>query len=206
VHGNTVVESKGSALHFDFQNIGFHCAGNIIVDPSDAISTSVNCVLIESDDNRGYIGGNTYKFENAALATNVATNSVRINAALTGLDLDFGNSSFQGVDATHLTFLALTTSGVRYSGLSQQWGVASVAVANTGVDGIVDVVFPKRMPYIPNVSLALNYPFNAGGKFPILGVDLGLAVSATGFRVYAIPADGTIWTATGNISFNWEAK
>jgi hypothetical protein len=206
VSGNIIKNSRVNCVNLNGPNIGVNISGNIFIDPFDNAVTSPACIRVRSDDNRGYIGNNTYRYENGALGTYVATNSIRIESSLTSLDIDFGRSAFQGIDATHLTFTALTTTGVRYAGLDYSSGSGTISVTSTGADGVTDVSFPKRLPYVPTVTVTLRRPFNQGGKFPILGIDTSVAISATGFRIYALPYDGTTWTATGSLSFDWEAK
>jgi len=204
--GNVLKECGGSCLMLDQSNIGFHVSGNEFIDPQSTTYSAATCILVYSNDNRGLVSDNVYKFVNAGLATYVAVNSVVIKATLTGLDLDFSRSTFQGITASHLTFSASTTSGVRYAGLNKEVGSSTIAVSSTGIDGITDVTFSKRFPYIPKVFPVLRYPFNQGGKFPLLGIDTVTAISATGFRIYAKPYDGTTWTATGSLSFDWQAE
>lgn len=207
VTGNIFKQCGASCVMLDFQNINVNISSNEFVDPVSNTFSDTTCVFVYSIDNRGYIGNNSYRFEDAGLATYVATNAVRIQSGLTGLDLDFARSTFQGIDATHLSFLPLTTSGVRYSGLVAESGSSTITVTSGNADGITDVVFGKRFPYTPSVNLSLNYPFNAGGKRPIIGVDVASVVpTPTGFRVYAQPYDGTTWSASGSLSFYWTAK
>jgi len=206
VTSNVFKQSGASCVMLDFQNINANISSNEFIDPVSNSFSSNTCVYVYSIDNRGYIGNNSYRFENAALATYVATNAVRIESGLTGLDLDFGRSTFQGIDATHLSFLPLTTAGVRYSGFFQLSGSNNITVTSGVADGITDVTFSKRFPYTPNINLSLNYPFNQGGKRPMIGVDVTTVVpTPTGFRVYAQPYDGTTWSATGSLSFYWQA-
>jgi len=207
VVGNVFKQCGGSCVMLDFQNINVNISSNEFIDPVSDTFSDTCCVFVYSIDNRGYIGNNSYRFENAALATYVATNAVRIQSGLTGLDLDFGKSTFQGIDATHLSFLPLTTSGVRYSGLFQLSGSNTITVSSGVADGITDVTFSKRFPYTPTINLSLNYPFNQGGKRPMIGVDVTTVVpTPTGFRVYAQPYDGTTWSASGSLSFYWQAN
>ena len=206
VTGNIFKRSVGSCIFLDFQNISSNINSNTFVDPYDNTYVAPNCVHVYSIDNRGYIGGNVYRHENAGLGTYVAVNSVRIESGLTGLDLDFGHSSFQGIDATLLSVSLGTTAGVYTNGLYRQSGGGTIAVSSGVADGITDVTFAKRFPYIPKVSVALRRPFNQGGKFPILGVDTSVVISATGFRIYALPADGTTWSASGTLSFDYFAS
>ena len=206
VTGNVFKQCGAACLMLDFQNIGVNVSGNEFIDPQSDSFSGAACVYAYSSDNRGYIGGNTYRFENSGLATYVAVNAVRIESALTGLDLDFGRSTFQGIDATHLAFTALTTSGVRNTGMEVQSGSSTIAVSTGGADGIDTVNFAKRFPYVPKVTFTLRRPFNQGGKFPILGIDTVVAIDQTRFRIYALPYDGTTWTATGSLSFDWVAE
>jgi hypothetical protein len=205
VTGNTFKRSVGSCVFLDFQNISFNISANTFVDPYDNTYTTPNCVHIYSIDNRGYIGGNMYRYENPGLGTYVAVQSIRIEPILTGLDLDFGRSTFQGIDATHLSVYRGTVGGVYINGLYGLSGSGTIIVSSGVADGITDVTFDKRFPYIPNVSVVLRRPFNQGGKFPVLGVDTSLAISATGFRIYALPTDGTTWSSTGTLSFDYFA-
>lgn len=206
VTGNIFKRSVGSCIFLDFQNISSNISANTFVDPYDNTYATPNCVHVYSIDNRGYIGGNVYRYENAGLGTYVAVNSIRIEPSLTGLDLDFGHSTFQGIDATHLSVSLGTTAGVYTNGLYRQSGGGTIAVSSGVADGITDVTFAKRFPYVPKVSVALRRPFNQGGKFPILGVDTVTAITATGFRIYALPVDGTTWSASGTLSFDYFAS
>jgi hypothetical protein len=205
VTGNIFKRSVGSCIFLDFQNISSNISANTFVDPYDNTYATPNCVHIYSIDNRGYIGGNVYRYENAALGTYVAVQSIRIEPSLTGLDLDFGHSTFQGIDATHLSVSLGTTAGVHTNGLYRQSAGGTIVVSSGVADGITDVTFAKRFPYVPKISVALRRPFNQGGKFPILGVDTSVVISATGFRVYALPSDGTTWSASGTLSFDYFA-
>lgn len=206
ISGNTVRNPRCNGIYLGTSNVGLSVAGNSITDPYDNTYSSPNCILVNGNNNTGCIGGNTFRFSNPALGTNVAVASIRISNGLTGLDLDLGRSAFIGLTAANLTFLPLTTAGVRYHGLASAVGQSTIAVANTGANGITDVVFAKRMPYIPtNISVTLRRPFNGGGKFPVLGIDTAVIPTAAGFRIYASPADGTTWTATGTLTFDYVA-
>lgn len=205
VTGNVIREAGGNSICLDFQNLGVNISGNQFTDPKSTTWTAVSCIYIVGNDNKGYIGGNTYRFVDSGVGTYVAINSVRINAALTGLDLDFGRSGFEGIASGRLAFTALTTTGVHYYGLATVAGNSTISVLNGGADGITDVTI-DRMPYTPKILISLRYPYNQGGKFPILGIDhTGVAPGPTNFRIYAKPADGTTWTASGSIEFDWVA-
>lgn len=204
VRGN-FKENESACIYLDRDNYAFNIQGSF-TDPHTDNFAAPSCVRVVGNNNKGYIAG-TFRYETAGLGTYVAVNSVRIESGLTGLDLDFGPSSFDGIDATHLTFTASTTTGVRYTGMMTQSANATIAVTSGGADGILDVTFAKRFPYVPNIMVTLDRPFNGGGKFPIIGVDQsGVVPTATGFRIYALPYDGTTWSGTGNITFRYLAQ
>lgn len=196
--------NESCCIYLNRDNYAFDIQATFI-DPHADNFGAPSAIRVVANNNRGYISG-VYRYENAALGSYVAVNSVRIEAGLTGLDLDFGPSSFIGIDATHLTFTPLTTAGVRYSGMQKLTGNASISVASGGADGILDVAFAKRLPYTPHITVTLDRPFNGGGKFPIAGIDTVVAPSATGFRIYVLPADGTTWSASGTIGVKWIAQ
>lgn len=206
VTGNIFKQCGGSGIMFDFQNIALNISGNTFIDPQSTSFAAAACIYVAGNDNRGYIGGNTFRYEDGTLATYVAVNAVRIASSLTGLDLEFGRSAFQGIDASHLAFQALTTTGVKYAGLYRDVGSGTITVTSGGSDGITDVTFSRRFPYAPTVKVNVRHPFNQGGVFPIVAVDTSVAISATGFRVYAKPVDGTTWSATGALDFDWVAE
>jgi hypothetical protein len=206
VTGNVIKESRVNCISLNGPNIGLNIIGNVMVDPFDNAATAPSCIRVLANDCRGYIGNNTFRYENGSLGTNVAENAVRIELGKTGLDIDFGRSTFQGIDATHLAFLALTTSGVRNTGMEVQSGSSTIVVGSGLADGIDTVDFAKRFPYVPKVTVTLRRPFNQGGKFPILGIDTAVAIDQTRFRIYALPYDGTTWTATGSLSYDWVAQ
>jgi len=198
---NTVGEAFANSLYFNFSNIGFTANDNTLIDPHDSAYSAAAGILIGGSDNRGLITGNTYRINNAGLDTYVGTNSVRINAGLIGLDLDFGRSHFEGVDATHLTFLPLTTTGVRYEGLHAESGVATVNLNSGGGTGFLEESFDKRFPYVPKISLTMQFPINGGGKAPIVSTASG----ADKVTIYAQPYDLSSWSATGTLNVHWKA-
>lgn len=196
--------NESCCIYLNRDNYAFDIKGTFI-DPHSDNFGAPSAVRVVANDNRGHVSG-VYRYESAALGTNVAVNAVRIETGLTGLDLDFGPSSFIGIDATHLAFTALTTAGVRNNGMQTLSGSSSISVSSGGADGILDVTFAKRFAYVPHITLTLDRPFNGGGKFPIAGVDTAVAPTATGFRIYVLPADGTTWSATGSIGVKWIAQ
>lgn len=156
-----------------------------------------------SNNNKGRFAGG-HRHENPALATNVAVASTRIEGSLTGLDIDFGPSHFEGLTSSHLGMQLGTTAGVRHHGQQSQSGSSSLSAVSAGTEAFLDVTFPKRFPYPPSVQITPGWPANGGGKTAnlVLRED---SVTETGFRVYAYPADGGAWTATGSIPFRWAA-
>jgi hypothetical protein len=207
ISGNAVKDSGGISLLLEFQNNALNVSNNIFVDPFTSAFSAPSCIRVNGSYQSGYIGGNTFKFDDGTKNTYVAVRSITVDASLTNLDLDLGRSSFINIDATHLSAAFNTSTGVRYEGFASVSGEASVSVVATGVDGIVDITFAKRLPYIPTrISTDLQYPFNSGGVMPILGVNPSVLLSETGFRLYAKPSDGTTWTATGSITFQYTAS
>ena len=206
VVGNNIRRPLVTGINLNLEVVSVNISGNIIVDPHDSVLTGPACVRVYGNNVTGYIGNNSFIFENAAVNTYVAVESVRVHIGLTGLDIDFGKSTFVGVSATRLTFLPLTTTGVRYAGLASESGSGAITVSSGVGDGIADVTFSKRFPYTPTISVTLRRPFNQGGKFPILGVDTAVAPTAIGFRIYALPYDGATWSASGSLSFDWTAE
>ena len=194
---------RSCGLYFGKDNYGLD-VDVAVTDPNSTAFSAAGCIRVVGINNTGRIQG-TYRFENAALATYVAVTSIRVEAGLTGLDLDFGPSGFDGLSATCLNAQFNTTTGVRYYGMQTQTGGADITASSGVADGILDVTFAKRFPYVPSVQATLNFPVNGGGKFPILAVR-DVLVTETGFRIYAYPTDGTTWSATGTVPFRWEAK
>jgi len=206
VVGNTIENASPFGINANLSNIGFNITGNTIKDPHDASIATPACIAIRNDDNRGLISGTTFIFADASLATFVGVESISIFGSLTGLDLAIRTCEFIGIASGRLALNALTTTGVDFTGMYRESGQDTISVVNTGIDGITDVVFEDRFPYAPKVIPVLRRPFNQGGKFPILGIDTVVAISETGFRIYALPVDGTTWTATGSLTFDWIAE
>ena len=182
VTGSTFKDNAYNAMFLNLSNLGLNITGNTFVDPHDTAYGAPACILIGGNDNRGFIGGNTFRYEDASLATNVAAASVRVNAGLTGLDLDFGSSTFQGIDATHLSLQLATTTGVNVSGLQSQVGTGTLA------GGTVAVSFAKRFPAAPRMVHIQN------------------TTDAAGIRPSAITATGFTATGTGTSTFTYEAR
>lgn len=207
VTGNVLRNSGAAGILLEFENIGFNISGNTITDPHSTSYATPSCIYIYSINNKGYIGGNTFQYNSAALDTYVAVKSIMSETAVSGFDIDIGRCAFQGLDATHLNLNLLTTTGIRYRGIVTDSGQGSITASSGVADGILDVTFAKRFPYVPIVTVSLAYPYNGGGRFPAIGVDRGVPASATGFRIYTTPSiEGVAWTATGTVNFDWTAS
>lgn len=184
-------------------NIGFNISGGTVKDPFDDSVTIPSGVCVRGNNNEGYIGGITFQFEDAGLGTYVAVNSVCISSGLTGLAIDLGRCSFVGIDATHLTYSASTTTGVNSAGLYSENGRASFTLTNTDASTTSTVSFGKRFPHAaPRISLTVAGAISPGGKTVALRSS---SPSATAFDVIAYPTDLTTWTATGTLDLDWTA-
>jgi hypothetical protein len=208
VSNNMVKNSNCNLINLDTRNIGFTVSGNILTDPWDDTYPSPNCIRIGGNDSRGIIIGNTFRFEDATLGTYVATMSVRIESALTGLNIELGKCSFEGIDATHLGLSLGTTTGVYHYGFYEASGTGTISMTSGGSTALVAVTLPKRFPYTPVVTLTPQFPISGGGKAAMLSVGNSGAgtISATGFTAYANPSDLATWSSTGTVNFTWHAR
>lgn len=203
VNGNTFRSPRCNGIRLGLSNVAFNVSANTIIDPHDASYTVPACVYVSDDTNRGYIGGNTFYFENSGLNTYVAIQSVRIESGRSGLDIEIGRCSFVGLDSTHLAYSEGTATGVNAAGLMFQRGVATVALPSTGA-GVLAITFPKRFPATPRVTLQ-RYSSPVPGtvaKPPILETD---TKNVTGFTLIARPYDLTNFGGTGNLTVEWIA-
>lgn len=204
VTGNTISEPSPNGIYINFENINMNITGNSIKDPFDASVSLAACIYVDGNNNAGLISNNSFGFENAALGTFVAVNSVRVDAS-TGLDLDFGRSHFDGIDATHLTFLNLASSGVRFDGLHAESGRATITLNNGGTLGVEDVFFDKRFPYVPKVRVTPVFPIDGGITIPVVAAGTGVGLTTLKVTTYAYPADGGTWGAQSTLDVYWEA-
>jgi hypothetical protein len=85
ISGNSLRRPILMGIHIAFENFSFTVTGNTIVDPNDT-TNACSCVAVTANNNRGYIGGNTFVAENLGLATKVAERSV-YNGGGTGNDI-----------------------------------------------------------------------------------------------------------------------
>jgi hypothetical protein len=208
VSNNTVKNSNCNLINLNTRNIGFNVSGNVLTDPWDDTYSSPNCIRIGGNDSRGIIIGNTFRFEDATLGTYVAIKSVRIEAALTGLNIELGKCSFEGIDATHLGLSLGTTTGVSYFGFYEASGTGTLSLTSGGGTALTAITFPKRFPYNPTVTLTPQFPISGGGQAALLSVgNVGSGtISSTGFTAYANSSDLATWSSTGTVNFIWHAR
>lgn len=202
VNGNALRWPRCNGIRVGLANVAFNVSGNTIINPHDSTHTAPACIYVSDNTNRGFIGDNTFYFEDTSLNTYVAVQSIRIEAALSGLDIELGRCSFVGIDATHLQYAELTSSGVNPAGLMVQRGRATVALPSTGA-GVLAVT-TRRFPSTPKIVLQrIGTPVpNTVAKPPILEAD---AISATGFTIVARPYDLTAFGGTGDLPIDWIA-
>jgi hypothetical protein len=180
VAANTIINPSCNGYIIEADNIGFSICGGSVVDPFDNSYASPNCVLVAGNNNSGYLGGVSMIYRNAGLGTYVAIGSIRVNTGLTGLDIDFDRCPHVGIDATHLQYLPITTTGVNSSGICQLSGSSAL------VGGNVTVTFSKRFPATPKVLVVNKSDNNT-------------------IRVAAASPTQVTFGGTGTSSFDWFA-
>lgn len=179
--GNSIRNPTSVGINLNLENRGLVVSGNSITDPHDNTLAAPTCIRISGNNVTGYVGDNTFVFDNAALDTNVAVRSVDIGGSLTGLDVSFGQGQFVGIDATHLTYNEGTSTGVNAGGLLYQRGSGTLS------GGTLAVAFTKRFPSTPKVIVGLSDALN-----PIRAH----TISATGFTAAGTGTDSFTWFAT----------
>lgn len=204
--GNNLKSCSANSIYINFENINFTIANNTLTDPWDDSVTAPSCIEVDGGDNTGRIANNTYVFDDAALGTFVAVRSISISGSLTGLDIDLKDSSFMGIDASHLNSSVSTTTGVNQTGLYSASGVAAVSITSGSGQNTLAVVFDKRFPHIPNIQLTPRHTFTVGGKNPIVGITNSPAVSRSGFTIAVEPADNTTWGGNATLNVFWSAS
>jgi hypothetical protein len=206
ITGCTFKENARNGIYLNFGNLGFNISGCSFIDPHDTPYTAPACINVGGDDNRGYIGNCTYRYEDVSLAAYVSVSCVRVESGLAGLDIDFGSSTFQGIDATHLNLSLGTTTGIRYRGMMRQAGTGTVPCASGNSYDAVDITFPKRFPYVPQMVVTGDFVVAATLR-PLFGIDkTSSPPTATTVRVFARPASGATFGATEGTDFTWIAE
>lgn len=204
VSGNSIRSPRSVGINLIEVNIGFSITGNTIIDPHDSALLAPVCLRVSGNDNRGHIGGNTFVFDNSGLDTYVAVESIRIIGGLTGLNLRLSTCSFVGIDATHLTYQELTTTGVNAEGFYSERGIASISLVNGQPSNTLAVAFGGRSPAAPKaVTLGQTGGIIPGNKIPIMTTN---SLAATGFNIVAYPVDLGNWTASGTLTVSWYAS
>lgn len=181
INGNTLRNNRCIGINLGIENRGVNVSANTITDPYDDVYTVPNCIHVGGNSVTGYIGGNTLRLENPALATFVAVAGVRIGSLLVGLSLDLGRHAFVGIDATHLAYTELTSTGVNASGLYEARGTSALS------GGSKVETFARRFPSSPKVFVQ-----NTGAANPMRVS----AASATQFTVLGSGTDTFNWWAT----------
>lgn len=180
VSGNIIFRSACNGILLNIESRGVVIEGNYIVDPFDNTYTVPACVAVLGNNVFATIANNTFVFENNALGTFVATQSIRVGPGFTGLDLNIQRNAFIGLTASNLTYAEGTSTGVNADGLMSQSGSTSLSA------GVVTLVFNKRFPSVPKV-----FATNTSDLNPVRVS----AVSETGFTI----------AGTGSTAFNFRA-
>ena len=167
-------------IHLVTEVYGAHVFGNTIIDPNDSTYATPAGIYVGSNNVEAAIHGNYFIYQSSGTNTYVAVNSIKILNGLTGLELSIGDQYFNGIDATHLTVVLGTTTGVISRGISSEQGGAALAA------GVKTVTFNKRFPYVPQVYISLTTAFN-----PIKVT----SVTATDFSVAGTGTDQFYWKA-----------
>lgn len=202
--GNSIRNPRSVGINLGISNIGFDVSGNTITDPHDTVFAAPCCLRVSANDNRGFIGGNTFAFDNSGVDTYVAVESVRVASGLTGLALTLGKCAFIGIDATHLTYQELTSTGVNAAGFYSERGIASITLTSGNANGSLSVAFANRFPATPKtIVFGQTGGIIPGNKIPIMTTN---TLAATGFNMFAYPVDLGNWTATGTLTVCWEAS
>lgn len=180
VTGNTLRNSYVYGINLINDVSAATISANTIIDPIDTTHTTPACIAIGSSNVKAHIVGNTFVYQNSGASTYVAVRSINIAGAATGLDVELGPNAFIGIDSTHLTYNAGTTSGVYATNLMNQAGVGTL------VGGTLTVTFPKRFPAAPIVNVSPNSAANV-------------------VRAHTISATGFTCAGTGTDTFTYSA-
>lgn len=177
---NVITRPACNGIVFNTECLNFQASGNIVRDPFDSSYTTPAGVFFDSINNTGQISGGGFYYQNSGLGTYVAVNSIRFDGSLTGINVDLGRHSFINIDATHLTFVDGSNSGIYADDLMKQCGSTSLS------GGTVTVVFGKRFPSTPKVFVQGKSDTNA-------------------MRVSAVSTTQMTVTGTGTTSIDWQA-
>lgn len=204
IDGNSIWRPACNGIVLDIETRSATVTNNSITDPFDNTDTVPSCIIVLGNNCFLNILNNTCIFENAALATYVAIQSIRIAPGKTGLDVTLGKHAFIGISATSLAYVEGTSTGVNAEGLTAQKGTASISCVSGDGSSFVDVTFAKRFPSAPiGVSVVVSGVISPGGKPATLRVS---NVTATSFRIIAYPYDLSTWSASGSLDLNWRVS
>ena len=196
----SIMQARPFGVCLNSDNLNFNISGGTISDCFDDSVTIAGGVAVRGNNNKGFIGGISFKYETAGLGTYVMVNSVVISGGLTGLDIDMGRCYFEGIDASHLAFN--DGVGVNSESLYGHSKTESFTLTSGNSSTIKSVVFPKRFPVAPKITLTNAGAISPGGKTMALRTS---AITTTGFDIIAYPSDLTTWSATASADINWRA-
>ena len=112
-----------------FSNIGFNVSGNNYVDPYSADGAAA-CIRVLGTDNRGYIGGETFRYTDPSLGTYVADYSIYVDNT-SGNDIAVGRNQYGGIASGKL---GIAGAGLSSCYLASAWsssGSSSLAMLVT---------------------------------------------------------------------------
>lgn len=200
VTGNTLRWPRRVGICVNFSNLEFNISGNNYLDPYSADGAS-SCVRVLGTDNRGYIGGETYRFADNSLGTYVAEYAVYVDNT-SGVDITIGRSAYLGITSGRLS---LGGSGLSACDLTGAWSSSgSTTIATTSGVGFttISVTFPKRAPMSGGKATAWMTSSYTGTKPPVFRCN---NVTATGFNVTIYPATAGNFDVTGSLDISWSA-
>lgn len=193
-------QSKPFGICLNSDNLNFNINGGSIIDAFDSSVTIAGGIAVRGNNNKGFIGGISFKYKNSGLGTYVMVNSIVISGGLTGIDLDYGKCYFEGIDATHLTFS--DGVGTNSEGLFTARSTETFTLTSGNSSTTKSVTFAKRFPSIPKIVLTNAGAIGPGGKTMSLR---SASVTAAGFDIIAYPYDLGNWTATASADITWSA-
>ncbi len=196
----TITESSPFGVCLNGDNLNFNISGGTIEDCYDGSVVIAGGIGVRGNNNTGYIGGISFRYETAGLGTYVMVNSIVVSSGLTGIDIDLGRCSFSGIDATHLTFS--DGVGINSESLYGHSKTENFTLTSGNSSTVKSVSFAKRFPSVPKVSLTNSGAISPGGKTMSLRTS---NITATGFDIIAYPYDLSTWSATAAADINWRA-
>ncbi|MCC7044908.1 MAG: right-handed parallel beta-helix repeat-containing protein, partial [Acidobacteria bacterium] len=111
VAGNTIVRPNVNGVFLGNENHGFQVTGNTIVDPHGTAESGV-CVRLHAHGQKGFVGGNTFRRENAALDVNVATHAIFATSGRLDCEVTIGPNAHVGATSTTLKTTLNNVDGI----------------------------------------------------------------------------------------------